>query len=541
MNTNKKTNVIYNDDATILGQLEPGSEIETVNRLLDWTTEHLPIGLWAIQSACPDVCYQRTKAGELLGHRLSPEQRGPIERGIDLLLQQGTDLLELYCRNLRPKGIKVLAEIRMSDTHHRSRDWDVAGCPLFSIEHPEYAIPRFDGVPGMALDYSHPEVREHRLAIMREFATERDIDGLELNFMRWAKHFERDWGYEKAPIMTDFVRQIRGMLDEAGAARGVGRLLLGARVPSTLNECFMAGCDVADWMRQGWIDYIVPSEHNSTWLGLNVEQFVAARGESECSVYAMMGDMIGGMFNIAQRPGTPDVEDRGLARFPGRRGYGSMLNTQEEARAAAHNFFTWGTEGIGLWNIPNNCNYGYGLWGSDPRQVQRMLDWIREAIDPVYARSGTRRYHYVPLYKYSLTEPRNYKYIEAWRSPHGEFKAPTIYFNRGTIGRRQVYPFRMADGRNGEKLRGTLRFRIVHAHPEDNFEVDINGLSVSTSDLSRTFERDETNLPWTWVTLDLADCPPLRGDNELGIIWEGGFDHELNAPYMEEVDVTVEP
>ena len=74
-------------------------------------------------------------------------------------------------------------------------------CPRSSRANKQYAIKRSDDIYGVALDYSYPE--------------ERDIDGLELNFIRWAKHFERDRGREKAPIMTAFVREIRGMLDRA--------------------------------------------------------------------------------------------------------------------------------------------------------------------------------------------------------------------------------------------------------------------------------------------------------------------------------------
>ena len=50
------------------------------------------------------------------------------------------------------------------------------------------------------MDYSYPEVRAHRLAIMRELAEQDEIDGLDLDFCRWAKHFPRDQGFEKAPI-----------------------------------------------------------------------------------------------------------------------------------------------------------------------------------------------------------------------------------------------------------------------------------------------------------------------------------------------------
>ena len=47
---------------------------------------------------------------------------------------------------------------------------------------------------------------------------------------------------------------------------------------------------------------------------------------------------------------------------------------------------------------------------------------------------------------------RNYKHVEAWRSPLGSFKGPTLYFNEGEKGERLAFPFRMADGRDGEQV-----------------------------------------------------------------------------------------
>jgi len=524
--------VAYNDDGSILSILQPGTAIETIHNFLDWTTQRIPIDYWALQSACPDVCYCRTRAGEIMGQRLKPDQRSVFTRGIDVLLQEGTDLLEVYTDRLHHKGIKVLAEIRMSDTHHLAHRWEIEGCPVFSIEHPQYTIKRADGITEVALDYSHPQVRQHRLAIMREFAQERNIDGLELNFMRWAKHFERDRGPEKAPIMTEFVGEIRRMLTDAAENRGLERLILGARVPSTIHECLLAGCDVVTWIKRGYLDYVIPSEHNCTWPGLNVEQFSEPAKDTDCEVYAMMGDMIGGGWS-----GKPQPKDRQVSSVPQWRGYHGMLNTPEEARAAAYNYYTWGAQGIGFWNIPNNCNpLGFGKHN----QYERMLSWILEVIDPDRVKSGRRRYHYVPIYKRDFDGvAQNYKYRESGRSPHGEFKGKTIYFNEGMRGIRQTFPFRMADGRNGGALRGTFRFRMIHCIGDDKFDIDINGTAVGQDKVKRAVDATDPDMNWTWVEIDLADCPAFRGDNELGITWRSSVDHGLNVPYMEELIVEV--
>ena len=529
--------VAYSDDCSVLSVLEPADAVQSVHRFLDWTTERIPIDYWALLSACPDVCMYRTNAGEIMGQRLDPGDRSVFTRGMDVLLQQGTDLLQIYLDNLHAKGIKVLAEIRMSDTHHKDHLWEIEGCPIFSIEHPQFAIRRHDGIKEVALDYSHPEVREHRLAIMRELATEREVDGLELNFMRWAKHFERDRGPEKAPVMTAFVGAIRAMLDDAARARGVGRLVLGARVASTIDENLLLGCDVTAWIRRGYLDYVVPSEHNCTWPALNVEQFAGPARGTGCDVYAMMGDMIGGSWT-----GKPEPDDRPVGTAPMWRGYHGMLNTPEEARGSAYNYYAAGAQGIGFWNTPNNCNPYGSRQPNNHNQWERMLSWMREVYDPERIEAGARRYHYIPIYKDDWTSVgANYKYRESGRSMHGAFKGKTLYFNEGLRGTRQVYPFRMADGRRGGPLRGTFRFRIIHGTADDRFDTDINGATVAARHVKRTVHAHDPEMSWTWAEVDLGDCPPFRFDNELGITWRSDTAGRAEVPYLEEVDILVQP
>jgi len=107
---------------------------------------------------------------------------------------------------------------------------------------------------------------------------------------------------EKAPIMTEFVGQVRRMLDEAAKKRSCGRLMLGVRVLSTINECFGAGLDVPAWIKRGYVDYVTVCEHNCSWPALNVEEFVSAAKGTDCEIYGQMGDMIGGVGKASLNP-----------------------------------------------------------------------------------------------------------------------------------------------------------------------------------------------------------------------------------------------
>ena len=550
-------NVIYNEDGDLLCCLKPGRAIELTRANIDWTLDRLPIDIWEYHAATPDVCKYDTKVGEVMGRRIADDVRqfvreNPYEppgakpgnvqayeaMGHDYLRDEGTDALRARAELLHARGVKLVAEMRMGDTHQPRVDPANPLVSQFLIDHPQFIIERTDRIVAVALDYKFAEVRAHRLAILREIAEEYDVDGLSLNFMRWAKYFERDWGRFYAPIMTDFIGEIRAMLDAAAKKRGTDRLLLGARVLSTEEESLGAGLDTAAWIRRGDLDYVVACEHNCSWPALNVEQFAAMAEGTNCEVYAMMGDMIGGCWH-----GKPDPLPRPGADAPGWTGYQRMLNRPEEARAIAANHYAWGATGIGLWNVPNNFNvHGYGKWGQDPAQRERMQSWILEAVDPRRVQTGRRTYHYLPLYKrdYHGLE-RNYKYLESGRSMHGAFKGPTLYFNEGKRGRRQALPFRVADGRDGEKLAGTLRFRMIHCDDGDTFDADVNGAAIDAAKLRRTVDRADAEMICTWVELDLADCSPLSGDNELGLTWTSTADHGQNVPCMEELVMTVEP
>ena len=53
---------------------------------------------------------------------------------------------------------------------------------------------------------------------MQEIVENYDVDGLELNFVRWAKHFLAIKA--KAHIMTEFMQSVTQMLKEVALAKG---------------------------------------------------------------------------------------------------------------------------------------------------------------------------------------------------------------------------------------------------------------------------------------------------------------------------------
>jgi len=524
---------VFNDDATMLMDVQPGRARESLVELIDRIIDNVPVDIYAIECALPDICEYETKVGEVRGRRMSQSQKDKRLLAIDALRDEGTDHLTVYLERLHERGIECLAEVRMNDTHHHTLDPEVSSCSMFAIEHPQWVIRRHDGVSETALDYSFSEVREHRLSIIHELVNEYDIDGLELNFNRWAKHFERGKGREKAPIMTEFVGQVRALLDEAARRRNRDCLRLMVWMPSTIDECCEAGCDVRSWVEKGWVNDVVVAEYNNTWPGTQVDQF-AEFCNGRCNLYVQMSNQCGAI----QREPRPRITGRGPYQSSKRgEGYNGMLLMPDEARGAAANYYAWGADGIAFWNIACTTGDSSRSEGGQAHR-SRMFDWMNQVLDPKTIDSGPRRYHYIPIYKGIGALPaRNYAFQAEGHSPAGACKGQVISFDCSTIGKRQAFAFRMADGRDGSSVQGRLRFRTFQILEPRQLEVDINGRLVDDSFLEVQSDSENIEMESMWWSIELNSEFSFQGDNELGLTWRGtACDTD---PYMEELDIVI--
>ena len=182
---------VFNDDGQVLAEAPGENSAAFIKAWLDRESQAVPFTTFVYLAAMPDICFYDTKAGELYGAR-NNRKSGLYVEGLRDLLKQGTDPLRLVTAHMQAKGKEVLAAVRMGDTHHiRLNKFDDL-CSQFSLDHPEYVIKQPDDRTNeTALDYSIPAVRDHRMGIMNEIISEYPVDGLELNFVRWAKHFPR--------------------------------------------------------------------------------------------------------------------------------------------------------------------------------------------------------------------------------------------------------------------------------------------------------------------------------------------------------------
>jgi len=463
----------------------------------------------------PVVETKDTPTGEIIGARFPAEARQGIhwQQTIQELFAEGTDVLHLACEEARKAGVVILGGARMSDAHHGSQWQAESDNPLFPrivMDHPEWCNTWQDGSRDATLNYAVPEVRAHYLQILREMATNYDIDGLELDWMRFCRHFPAGHQREYLDILSGFVDDVRAMLRYVAHRKGRDRLILGHRVAPTVEECLNIGCDVAAWAKGGCADFLAPMEFFHHDLDVRPEEFVKATEGTGCLVY----------------PGFGQTKYSYSPRYP------SPMRSLDEFRALAHNIYAWGGTGASVFNMY--------LWKPEEHEFRSQA--IAILSDPELALSGPRHYLYVPL--------------GGGVGPTGTSHDQVLTFGADSVGRRQAFAFRMADGRDGEELHGLLRFRIYDASPHDGFDIDLNGKPIAREKLKIDHQPEgevseepsgAVTLPgsqFTWpgglrFEVALEDCPRFRGDNELGITLTERGDSAGPDPTMEALEVKV--
>jgi len=144
-----------------------GSEVEEI----------YAVGGVMVDPACPDLCYYKTEVGETWGQHWQKDYPSPtawnISQNIQGLIAAGADPIDVTMERLHQHGLTVLAGIRVNDRHHRTIEFMRT---RFYLEHPEWVI---EGSVNM--DYAVPQVREHRLDIVKEILAH-DVDGISLDF-----------------------------------------------------------------------------------------------------------------------------------------------------------------------------------------------------------------------------------------------------------------------------------------------------------------------------------------------------------------------
>lgn len=222
-----------------------------------------------------------TRVGDVL---TDPMVRGERRNLVPELLALGTDPLELAVGFGRENGMEIIWSFRMNDCHDTSHSPQKPHFffSTFKKEHPEWLLGARGRRPRIgnwtAVDFARPEVRSFACEVVRDIVMRYDVDGVELDFFRHLVYFRSvsQGGAATADeraMMTELVRSVRQVLDEASKVRKRPMLLL-VRTPDHAAYCREIGLDLERWLAERlvdiWVaggDFRLNHRHTSVELG----------------------------------------------------------------------------------------------------------------------------------------------------------------------------------------------------------------------------------------------------------------------------------
>ena len=177
-------------------------------------------------------------------------------RTLKRLADKGLDPYQVWIDRCRVKGVKPWVSIRMNDLH-RTGD---PKCPNISKlwrRHPELQLDVNGGWDFSGFDYSQPLIRKRMLSFVKEVLARYDVDGLELDLIRFSRYLPRGRESELAPVFTDFIREISRAVKSSAAVRGHA-IELSARVMAYPENSQERGLQIDVWAKEGLVDYVMP-------------------------------------------------------------------------------------------------------------------------------------------------------------------------------------------------------------------------------------------------------------------------------------------
>lgn len=183
------------------------------------------------------------------------------------LADQGVNLHARMLTRCRTRGLGAWVSVRMNDIHD-------CLLPDSSLLSEFYQQQRAAGQlrslyrggdwwADRPLDWERTEVQEHYFKLVQEQLETLDLDGLELDWMRFVYHFRPGHELEGGKVITAWMRRVRAECDRA--ARRLGHpVQLGVRVPTRPETARRCGLDAVAWAREGLVDLVVATPFWST-------------------------------------------------------------------------------------------------------------------------------------------------------------------------------------------------------------------------------------------------------------------------------------
>ena len=433
--------------------------------------------------------FHSTEVGEIWGSHIDsfPEVSAwRAYENIKSLQSLGLDPLKVLIDRSREKGVEFFVSLRQSHPADPSVKDDVFNWQ-FRIDNPEMCL---KGRGAHAFDWNYEEVRNERFALIEETVNKYDVDGIELDWVFWPHFFEDEEASLKSDILTEYMVQVANVVAKASTKKGK-KIELGVRVLPTNEGNLAAGMDVETWIKQGCLDFIIPTIYQDQQIDADLpfEWLVNLTKGLETKVYPSLHNQR----KIQTSIGTNSEVRASIDHY----------------RAAAASYWSKGADGI------------YLPWFTWPHGAEELN--ILNLIGDYSLISGSSK-HYVVKKKDELSE--SYKYCS---------QIPAE-INVGENAQITDVDFYIADKLDVDH-RSTLRLLISDTTIHDGLKVSLNGKDLTVKNAWRT------TVGFTHVSLEFSDLMGVfkEGINRLGIVINSRPTNLIgaNLPRLENVEVLV--
>jgi hypothetical protein len=338
--------------------VHPGASEENTRSVID-NYQNAGFDTIYFQINADGLVHYPSKVAQVCTFTASGEKRSEASAYDDLL--KNHDPLKVASEHARQKGVKFIPWFRM--TNEQSQDNPaieyIQKFKAFRVRGADGELTRW---PSLA----YPEVREYKLAIIRELVTDYAVDGIMLDYLRTmpvigyeppvVDEYDRRYGTQlmsdlaergsprwkkfRAEYISAFMREVKQIVRAAEKQHG-RRLEIVARVNARDN--LWKGLDVETWIKEGLIDVVVPS--NYAWFDpiVPVEPFLEMAKGTRCKVYPNLNPFFAGGTDDAEH--DPNKNEREAAEIIIKRVQMGCPSNADYARAVL-DYYGKGADGV---------------------------------------------------------------------------------------------------------------------------------------------------------------------------------------------------
>ncbi len=381
-------------------------------------------------------------------------------------VMRGGDIVKIFVDRCRATQQAPFISFRLNDAHHKEfanpKPGDKPGGSIgmsvtrHYVEHPEYLFNK-DAKKGAELvqNWVHEDVRNQKLALITELCENYDLDGLELDYMRFYNFFEveKTTLEQRCGIMTGFVKQVREVLDRT--QRDGKRRWLCARVPCLVKGLDALGLDLRAMVAAG-VDMVNLSASYFTTQNMELAAIRAQLPET-AALYVEMCHSVA----------------NGARVVPGYDTFTFRRATQEQMQTTAHLAYARGADGVSFFNFAYYREHGgpgRGPFAEPPFEVLNKVGETKELAK----------------------KPQHWFLATGWNNP---YVRPPVLPRGLKEGNKTSFELDMAPPSSGWQGIGRLRLQADATLEGRILQARCNGTALAAvEDVSEPFENPYPSL-----------------------------------------------